>query len=72
MAELSRPIDKEFNVEVEGGRFSTEFLNDLVDIICHGQTRLIIQCGKRLIQKQQGWSQNQGADQRRTLPHATG
>ena len=31
MAELSRPIDKEFNVEVEGGRFSTEFLNDLVD-----------------------------------------
>lgn len=26
MAELSRPIDKEFNVEVEGGRFSTEFL----------------------------------------------
>lgn len=31
MAELSRPIDREFNVEVEGGRFSTEFLNDLVD-----------------------------------------
>lgn len=31
MAELSRPIDKEFNVEVEGGRFSTSFLNDLVD-----------------------------------------
>lgn len=31
MAELSRPIDKEFNVEVEGGRFSTKFLNDLVD-----------------------------------------
>ena len=31
MSELSRPIDKEFNVEVEGGRFSTEFLNDLVD-----------------------------------------
>ena len=28
---LSRPIDKEFNVEVEGGRFSPEFLNDLVD-----------------------------------------
>jgi hypothetical protein len=25
MAELSRPIDREFNVEVEGGRFSTEF-----------------------------------------------
>lgn len=31
MAELSRPIDREFNVEVEGGRFSTSFLNDLVD-----------------------------------------
>lgn len=31
MAELSRPIDKEFNVEVEGVRFSTSFLNDLVD-----------------------------------------
>ena len=31
MAELSRPIDKEFNVEVEGGRFSTDFLYDLVD-----------------------------------------
>ena len=31
MAEISRPIDKEFNVENTGGRFSTTFLNDLVD-----------------------------------------
>lgn len=31
MAEIGKPIDKEFNVEVEGSRFSTTFLNDLVD-----------------------------------------
>ena len=69
MAELSRPIDKEFNVEVEGGRFSTEFLNDLVDIICHGQTRLIIQCGKRLIQKENIGTNSKCADECRALAH---
>lgn len=31
MAEISRPIDREFNVEITGGRFSASFLNDLVD-----------------------------------------
>ena len=28
---ISKPIDKEFNVEISGGRFSASFLNDLVD-----------------------------------------
>lgn len=31
MAEISRPVDKRFNVEITGGRFSTSFLNELVD-----------------------------------------
>lgn len=31
MAEISKPIDKEFNVEMEVSRFSATFLNDLVD-----------------------------------------
>lgn len=31
MAEICKPIDKEFNVEVESTRFSATFLNDLVD-----------------------------------------
>lgn len=31
MADINKPIDKEFNVEVTGGRFSVTFLNDLVD-----------------------------------------
>ena len=28
---ISKPIDKEFNVEISGERFSASFLNDLVD-----------------------------------------
>lgn len=31
MAVISKPIDKEFNVEMEESRFSATFLNDLVD-----------------------------------------
>ena len=28
---ISKPIDKEFNAELEGGRFNASFLNDLVE-----------------------------------------
>ena len=58
---ISKPIDREFNVEISGGRFSASFLNDLVD----AHTRKIAPRYRKFQRLYEGQTQDTGAEKAR-------